>query len=145
MKLTETNYSKIINTFSPSDWNPLLELIPEIEKSTKFGEMKGGEKTQDGTINMPYWHESALVSRFQETAYELPIIINYNWNAWEAGRKMIDDADFNYDSIDIPTKCKLITLIIRSNRFFDGALISAFESGLILKLLKSIKRQVKSE
>jgi hypothetical protein len=53
---------------------------------------------------------------------------------WDEGRKMLNDTHFNYDTIDIPTKCKLITMIICSNRFSDGALVSAFETGLILKL-----------
>jgi hypothetical protein len=66
--------------------------------------------------------------------YDLPIVITFNWNMWDEGRKMLNDTHFNYDTIDIPTKCKLITMIICSNRFSDGALVSAFETGLILKL-----------
>ncbi len=55
---------------------------------------------------------------------------------------MANDKNFDFDSVDIPTKCKLITAIVRNDRFCEGALVSAFESGLILKILKSIKRQL---
>ncbi|MDA3912175.1 MAG: DUF6508 domain-containing protein [Bacteroidales bacterium] len=79
-------------------------------------------------------HESSIVSRFHKIVYDLPIVITFNWNMWDEGRKMLNDTHFNYDTIDIPTKCKLITMIICSNRFSDGALVSAFETGLILKL-----------
>lgn len=44
MILNEDNYMETINGFSKIDWSPLLDLIPEIEKTPKFGEMKGGEK-----------------------------------------------------------------------------------------------------
>ena len=54
------------------------------------------------------------------------------------------DKEFDFNVIDIPKKCKLVTAIIRNDRFCEGALISAFESGLILKILKSIKLQIES-
>ena len=57
----------------------------------------------------------------------------------------MNDKNFNFDSIDIPTMCKIITAIVRNNRFCDGALVSAFESGLILKILKSIKHQINAK
>jgi hypothetical protein len=42
------------------------------------------------------------------------------------------------------TKCKLITAIVRNDRFCDGALIQAFECGLMLRIIKTIKKQVES-
>jgi hypothetical protein len=72
----------------------------------------------------------------------MPIVIKFNWPEWEEGRRIANDANFDYDTIDIPTKCKLITAIVRNDRFNDGALIMAFESGWILKVLRSIERQL---
>jgi hypothetical protein len=39
-------------------------------------------------------------------------------------------------------KRRLITLLVRSDRFNEGALISAFESGVILKILKALENQI---
>jgi len=72
----------------------------------------------------------------------LPIIISFDWGAWEEGRKIASNDDFDFDTLDIPEKCKLITAIVRNNRFCDGVLVSAFESGLILRILKSIEKQI---
>jgi hypothetical protein len=55
---------------------------------------------------------------------------------------MVSDENFDYDSIDIPTKCKIITAIVRNDRFCSGRLIEAFESGMMLRVLKSIKREL---
>ena len=72
--------------------------------------------------------------------YRLPIIIGFDWGAWEAGKTSYDD--FDLDTLDLPAKCKLITAIVRNDRFCEGALVSAFESGLILRILKSIEKQI---
>jgi len=142
MILNENNFIDTINGFSKIDWKPLIDLIPEIERTNNFGEMKGGEKNEEGIIIMPYWVDSSIVCRFRQIVYDLPIVVNFDWASWNEGRKIVNDKNFNFDSIDIPTKCKIITAIVRNDRFCDGALVSAFESGLILKILKSIENQL---
>ena len=104
--------------------------------------MAGGEKDDKGTIRLPYCIEAPIVSRFLEIVYSLPIMINFDWGAWEEGRKIASDENFDFDTLDISTKCKLITAIVRNDRFCEGALVSAFESGLILRILKSIEKQI---
>jgi hypothetical protein len=71
----------------------------------------------------------------------MPIMI-FDWISWDEGKKMIENRNFNFDTINIATKCKLITSILRNDRFCDGALIEAFESGLILRILQSIEKQL---
>ena len=90
----------------------------------------------------PNLKEAEVVESFRELAYAMPIILNFRWMDWEEGTKIYQDDSFDMDSIDIPTKCKLITAIIRQDRFCAGALASAFESGLVLRLLKSIQKEV---
>ena len=141
--LQEDNYIKKINSYTLKDWNPLLELIPEIEKTSKFGELRGGEEVEKGVFQLPYYVQNDIVSNFTEIVYEMPIAINFDWGSWYEGREMLKEKDFDFDSVDIPTKCKLITAIIRSDRFCDGVLVDAFNSGIMLKILKSIKGQMK--
>jgi hypothetical protein len=143
--LTEENHKEIINSYTKKDWKPLLDLIPEIESRFLFGDMKGGGKDESGFIQFPFWDASPVVHRFDEIVYELPIIINFDWVKWDEGREIVNDDDFNFNSIDIPKKCKILTAIVRSDRFSDGAIIYAFNSGLILKILKSIEDQLQVE
>jgi len=142
MILNEDNYFEIINSYDKKHWKTLLYLIPEIEATDKFGEMAGGEKDDNGIIQMPYYIESPVVRRFQKYVGELGILISFDWPKWDDGRKIARNKEFNFDSIDIPTKCKLITAIIRNDRYCEGSLIAAFDSGLILKILKSINKQL---
>lgn len=145
MMLTEENHKEIINSYAKEDWKPLLDLIPDIEKTSSFGELNGGQKDEKGFTQIPFWVASPIVHQFNQIVYEIPVIINFNWGKWNEGRKIVNNDDFNYNSIDIPTKCKIITAIVRSDRFCDGEIVHAFNSGLILKILKSIEEQLHLE
>ena len=142
MVLTEKNYKKRLYAFNQEDWQPLIELIPKIKSTSKFGEMVGGEIYEKGNIDFPYCIEAPIVTKFLKIIYDMPIIIDFNWGAWEEGRKIASDEDFDFNRLDLPTKCKLITALVRNDRFCEGVLVSAFESGLILRILKSIEKQI---
>ena len=136
MLLDENNYKEKIHAFTQQDWQPLIELIPKVESTSKFGEW------EEENILFPYCTEAPIVSQFLHIVYRLPIIISFDWGAWEEGRKIASNDDFDLDTLDLPAKCKLITAIVRSDRFSEGTLVSAFESGLILRILKSIEKQI---
>ena len=136
MLLDENNYKEQIHALTQRDWQPLIELIPKVESTSKFGEW------EEENILFPYCIEAPIVSQFLHIVYRLPIIISFDWGAWEEGRKIASNDDFDLDTLDLPAKCKLITAIVRSDRFSEGTLVSAFESGLILRILKSIEKQI---
>ena len=139
--LREENHQEIINGYTRIDWKPLFDMIPRIEKTTSFGEEIGGGMDDDGVYHIPTWSSSKIVYEFLDVVYDIPIIIDFDWSRWDEGRKIAQDENFDYDTIDIPTKCKLITAFVRNDRFRDGALSGAFQKGTILKILKSIERQ----
>jgi len=142
MAVLGDNYIEVINSYTRQQWKPLLDLIPIIEKTKKFGEVGGGQQDENGVFTLPYSIPSEIVIRFEKIVYDIPIIIGFDWSAWDEGREIARNKDFDFDTIDIPTKCKLITAIVRNNRFCDGALVGAFESGLILRVLKSIEKEL---
>lgn len=105
MLLDENNYKEQIHAFTQQDWQPLIELIPKVESTSKFGEW------EEGNILFPYCIEGPIVSQFLHIVYRLPIIISFDWGAWETGKTSYDD--FDLDPLDLPAKCKLITSIVR--------------------------------
>lgn len=142
MVIDEKHCRGKINALTQQDWQLLFALIPEIENISKFGEWKGGEKAPDGSITIPWCETAPIVQKFLDAVYSIPIIISFDWGSWEEGRKIASNVDFDFDRLDIVTKCKLITAIVRNDRFCEGTLVSAFESGLILRILKSIEKEV---
>ena len=141
--LKPDNYIEKINSYTEQDWQPLLDLIPEIERIDKFGDDSEAMKLlEQGIIDMNPYEEHPIVQQFRDAVYSIPIMIDFNWGAWDEGREMVSDENFDYDSIDIPTKCKIITAIVRNDRFCSGRLVEAFESRMMLKVLKSIRKQL---
>ncbi len=143
--LNEKNCKDEINAFTYEDWETLLALIPEIERTSSFGQWLGFNVDKDGVIQLPYCVPASIIDQFLENVYAMPIIIDFSWGKWNEGRNILSDDNFDFDTIDLVTKCKLITAIVRNDRFCEGALVSAFESGLILKILKSIEKEIKSK
>ena len=151
--LTEKEHIEKINAYELHHWQPLFDLIPEIEAQKDFGQAvapeinpeNAGKDNAPRFFAMPYFIENPVVDKFRKIAYQIPIIIDFDWTTWRVGEMMFLDDDFDYDTIDIPTKCKLLTAFVRSDRFNDGYLISVFEKGLVLKVLKSIEKQLISK
>ena len=133
------NFPAYLNELGPDDWQPLLELIPEIEKANVFGEQKGGDLIETGVYSFPYWDQTPVVSKFVQVAYRLRIVIDFDWPSWDEGRDLAAADNTKLDYIDLITACKLITAIIRNDRFCDGALVMSFESGLMPRILYRIK------
>jgi hypothetical protein len=141
--LNEENCGDKINSFTYQDWRPLLELIPKIENTTSIGEYLKPNDDEDGVIQIPYCSPAPIVFDFSDIVYDMPIIIDFNWCKWDEGRKIVSDENFDFDTVSLLTKCKLITAIVRNNRFCDGVLGAAFKSGQMLKILKSIEKEVR--
>jgi hypothetical protein len=140
--LKPDNYQDKINSYSKADWAPLLDLIPEIEKTEKFDETPDIELIAEEEYLVPNCVVNEIVDRFQHIVYAMPIIIDFDWPGWNEGRNIASNKNFDFNTIDIPTNCKLITAFVRNDRFCEGVLAGAFEEGIILKILKSIRNQL---
>ncbi|MEA5032131.1 MAG: DUF6508 domain-containing protein [Sphaerochaeta sp.] len=119
---------------SQDQWKKLFDLIPEIENTTYFGEVT----CKDGIIYPSTWAE--IVNRFHEYVYEIGLVVDFDWPHWDEGKQIlsIEDPDlFKYPAV---TLCKLLTAIVRSERFVEGNLIAYFEDGTILKILRALEK-----
>ena len=134
-----------INRLTTNDWDRLFSLLPEIEATKKFGEVKGGEQTEDGSFTFPYWSSSEIVDKVFQLIHELNLVPVFDWTSWEEGKSILNNQDFNYSSLDTITLCKLLTTIVRADRFNDGFFVLNFENGVIPKIIKAIKQnEIKS-
>jgi hypothetical protein len=131
-----------LKSISNNDWNKLFRLITEIEETSSFGEMKGGDKNPDGTINMPYINSAKVVDDFFHLSHEIGIVPEFDWTNWSEGREIINNNETDYSKLDTETLCKLLTVIIRTDRFNEGFLVSCFENGIIPKILYGLKQNI---
>ncbi|MCK5820321.1 MAG: hypothetical protein KAH17_00480 [Bacteroidales bacterium] len=131
---------ELLSSLTLNDWQPLLDLIPDIEQSTTFGTLQGGDEVEDDVFSFPFYAPSPVVEKFEELCYKLGIIVDFDWPGWDEGRELASGDQSQIRNLDLVTSCKLITAIVRNNRFCDGVLVGAFESGLILSVLKRMQK-----
>lgn len=77
---------------------------------------------------------------FTDVMYELKLVVNFDWPAWTEGQKIA--ATGNYENLDRITLLKILSAIIRNDRFSEGALLNAFKNGTIEKILIQLKEKI---
>lgn len=131
-------------TLKPHDWDKLFALLPEIEQTGDFGTLVGGVPNENGAAQMPFWDSAQVVNDFVRVFYDLDLGVDFDWTSWTEGEHMLSDASFDYTTLDTLTLCKLLTAIIRADRFNDGYLIVNFENGVVPKIIRAIQHNVES-
>ena len=106
----------------------ILSFIEKIEKTN----------IENGIFPNLYKVDERIISDFRKLFCQQNWIIGFDWISWDEGRRIARNKEFDYSTIDFETKCKLLTSIVRNDRFHDGALESSLNSGLIINILKSI-------
>jgi hypothetical protein len=123
-------------------WEPFFDLIPEIEHTRSFGIWKGGDITASGAIQLPYYEKGPVMISFIKEVERLGLIVPFDWSHWDEGIQTLGDEHYNYHQFDLLAQCKIITLKMRADRFCEGILGNAFESGLILRILRAMNNNV---
>jgi hypothetical protein len=101
-----------------------------------IGRWRGGEPGDDGVIQMPWYDLSDRALAFVSALGG--IIEPFDWPTWAA----TDEAKQLYEDRDALANAtpkqlsKLATSLVRSDRFSEGALASAFESGVMAAIAR---------
>ena len=64
---------------------------------------------------------------------------SFDWMDWQEGKEILSTHDYNFANTDPLTLFKLLTTIVRVDRFSDGTLIGMMEEGVIQKIVDGIK------
>lgn len=107
-----------LGKISETDWNKLFSFIPLFENSTEI--------------------ENVKISEFLDVLYKMEIIVDFDWPDWEEGKLILNSGNFNGE-FDAITLVKLITTIVRSDRFNEGLLEIMCKNGFVVHILKSLK------
>ena len=105
--------------------------------------MAGGEKIEENVSTFPYWKWSDITTEFNKTVHDMKLIVSFDWPDWEEGSKLLRDHKQTFQDLDEITLCKLMTVIVRADRFSDGTLVGALEDGTISKILSALKARGK--
>ena len=98
--------------------------------------------TRDGYVSIPFFEQSEAVSTFVQACYEHEWVLrDFPWPEWAQGPEahaLRDDPGTLARATERQLG-QLLTVLIRQDRFVDGALDDAFRSGIILQILKRVQ------
>lgn len=105
-------------------------------KGFQFGKIVTNDP-RTGQLLMPYYDFSSEASAFIDTCYQAGWVLEgFDWTTWINTPEAIKLRD-NPDAMASATPdqiAKLLTALVRQERFSDGTLASAFKSGLLLAI-----------
>jgi len=131
---------------SEANWQPLIELIPIIERTENFGEHIEPTVTEENVITYNGYWAAKVVGDFMHMVYDCGLIYDFDWMNWDWGRSMLEDRPYTpFENYDLDTLNKFVIAIVRNDRFCEGYLLSKFSDGTILQLLKSAKSWIDLE
>ena len=117
----------------------LASFLPAFEAAGfEFGRWAGGEQREPGVFTMPYYAFSPAAEEFLGLGVGGWVTPAFDWPAWgatdEFARLSRDPAAVARASPD--QLARLLTVLVRSERFGDGQLAAAFEAGLVVGILR---------
>jgi hypothetical protein len=119
-----------------ADWEETL-VIPDLD----FGRWAESMSDASGVIHMPWYQYSSVADAFIRSVNGAGWVQVFDWMAWAAtpaGQELLQDpariGTANEDDLS-----HLLTTIIRSDRFNEGAIASAFDRGLLLAIARRAK------
>ncbi len=105
----------------------------------QFAHWIGPEPTRPGVISMPYCSLSDVASSFVSMLYEYGWINpKLDWPRWAGTEEALSlrDRPEAIGRANAMQLSKLLTTIVRNDRFCEGALAAAYDSGLIIAVLR---------
>lgn len=102
------------------------------------GAWAGGDRQADGSISMPWYELSPEAEAFRRDIVANGWIEAFEWMAWlktPDGRHLRDEPAA-IEAAGPDDLRRLLTAIIRSERFSDGSIAGAHESGLLGRICR---------
>lgn len=125
-----------------ADINILLAYLPQFDKPDRqFAQWRGGEKTAEGHLTLPYPVYDKDVEEFFEAASQ-PCWSDTAYRS-EAAQKMLDNQQA-LDKANIEDIRTMLTYCVRGERFCEGHRDALLKAGKIVALLRRLQ-QIQSD
>lgn len=128
----------VLDALIADDWAALASLVVRIQgHQGSFGERVLPRRIDEQRMAMGYCVTGELVRETSGFLYLHGFILNgFDWASWAHGRTLLNgEMPFEISDLTIEETLGLMTMILRCDRFSEGALLRAFDSGTMPKLL----------
>lgn len=117
-------------TLTNNDIDEILSYRTYFSENHKFGKWRGHGPAM-------YVDYAKNVKDFLKTLYKSKFCVYFDWVNWKEGHKILLDHE-NIKQADLLTLRKLITTIIRKDRFCKGTLLAFMKDGTIQTILERL-------
>ena len=97
-----------------------------------------------GVLSVPYWVWHPEVHRFVQCLQDYGWIVPFAWPSWSEGSRYFESPQL-IEETDTETCRKLLTVIVRQDRFVEGNVCSCIKSGLVSKILGRLRELLNSQ
>lgn len=123
-----------------ADLQALADFLPALRQAGfQAGQTSGGDEIEPGVFRMPFVSYDPIVDSFVEAAYSHAWVLkDFDWPTWaqSAEATSLRDDETSIRNATPDQLARLLTVCIRQDRFVEGALMEAFDSGLILRIVE---------
>lgn len=96
------------------------------------GTWHGGVPEREGaSIQWPWVQYTPVVNEWVDSLYEHHVVVDYGEPGWDERMQAFAVDPGRLRSADLLTVRKVLTTVVRRERFCDGAIESSFETGLV--------------
>ncbi len=95
-----------------------------------LGHWAGGASAREGYPQVPWFQTSNLISQWEQALYERNIITSYGEDGWFDRMHAFSAEPDSLASADLLTIRKVLTTIVRGERFCDGHIQGMFSNGV---------------
>lgn len=90
------------------------------------------------STHVGYVNYGSLVQEFLDFMYAKNLVIQFDWPGWR-GKEAIQEGNAREIQSATPSDAlKYLTVMIRADRFSEGALLNAFDTGLVSGALRRV-------
>jgi hypothetical protein len=103
-----------------------------------IGDWAGGDTDADGVIHMPWFDYSEDVLAFIRDMSRLGWVHPFDWSSWAstpAAQRLLREPDAVADATESDLG-KILTTVVRGDRFNEGMIADAFRRGIILAVTR---------
>lgn len=134
------------------EWKALWNAVDALAEETTFATWRGGDVIETSPIGddgqavwqMPYPVYSRSVEELRACIGRLGLVVPFDWMNWEGLRRYTEDSAALL-SAPVADAVRMLTSILRSERFSDGSIEGALESGLLQTAVARLRRWYEEE
>jgi hypothetical protein len=128
---------------NPVDWSKIIGFLPVFEKIDEPSEVVVNAKP-DGSAKVVNYKYHEDVINFLSALYNDDVLVDFDWSNWQKGNAILENKQYDLNTLSILEFRKLFTLIVRQDRFCEGLLHQCIKDGMVLKSLRIINSRVAS-